>query len=245
MAHEQPDPVALVTGASSGIGRETALALADEGLIVALAARREDRLQDLAARIESEHGVGTLVIPTDVTDDEAVAEMVEETVDAFGGLNVVVNNAGIIYPGLTDLSLEEYREMMAVNTDGMFYTTQAALPHLRAVQGHLIFVGSYAGNFPIPGAPVYSASKWWTRGFALSVAGDAGSDGVAVTVVNPSTVRSEFGSEYREPNTEKFPIGEVTESADVADAIRYAVTTEPPNTISELNLYDRTKFDGF
>jgi NADP-dependent 3-hydroxy acid dehydrogenase YdfG len=236
---------ALVTGASAGIGRETAIALVDEGAAVAVAARREDRLHKLADEIEDEHGGTTLVLPTDVTDYDAVVEMVDDTLNEFGSLEIVVSNAGIIYPGLADLSVEEYRDMMAVNTDGMFYTTKVTLPHLQASEGNLIFVGSYAGNYPIPGAPVYSASKWWTRGFALSVAGEAGGDGVGVTVVNPSTVRSEFGSEYREPNREKFPAGEVTESADVADAIVYAATREPPNTVSELDLYDRKKFSKF
>jgi len=245
MGAELATTTALITGGSSGIGRETARALAAEGANVVVAARRESKLRDLAEEVETEHDVETLVVPTDVTDHTAVEELVEEAVDAFDGLDVVVNNAGIIYPGMDDLSVEQYREMMAVNADGMFYTTKAVLPHLRESEGHLIFVGSYAGNFPIPGAPVYSASKWWTRGFALSVAGDAGVDGVAVTVVNPSTVRSEFGSEYREPNTEKFEPGDVTEAGDVADAIRYAATRDPPNTVSELDLYRRDKFGGF
>lgn len=233
---------ALVTGASSGIGHETAAVLARDGADVAVAARREERLQTLADDIENRWNQEALVLPTDVTDSSQVEAMVEETISTFGGLDIVVCNAGIIHPGGVDLSDADYHAMTDVNTDGMFYTTRATVPHLRETSGNIIFIGSYAGKNPIPGAPVYAATKWWTRGFAHSIAGAEGQHDVAVTVVNPSTVRSEFGSAYREPNTEKFEPGTVTESIDVAEAISFAAQQDKPNTVSELDLFKRDKF---
>jgi NADP-dependent 3-hydroxy acid dehydrogenase YdfG len=242
---------ALVTGASAGIGRETAKALAADGADVALAARREERLDDIAADVEAEHGVETLVVPTDVTDEAAVEETIETVVDAFGGLDIVVNNAGTgTEPGVTveDLDTEQYRTVMDVNTDGMFFTARAAIPHLRDSEGVLVFVGSFAGHYPRPGAPVYAATKWWTRGFALSLAGQIGDDDVAVTVVNPSEVRTEFGKDFREEeelSKERYEPREVTEPEDVAEAIAFAAREESPNAVAELDLYRRDKFDGF
>jgi NADP-dependent 3-hydroxy acid dehydrogenase YdfG len=253
MSTERPldGKAALVTGASAGIGRETAKRLAADGADVALAARREERLAAVAEAIESEFGVETAVVPADVTDEAAVEAMVETAVDAFGGLDVVVNNAGTgTPPGVTveELDTEAYRTVMDVNTDGMFFTARAVLPHLRESEGVLVFVGSFAGSFPRPGSPVYAATKWWTRGFALSLAGQVGDDDVAVTVVNPTEVRSEFAKEFREESElfkERFEPGEVTDPEDVAEAVAFAARQEPPNAVSELDLYRRDKFGGF
>ncbi len=242
---------ALVTGASAGIGRETAKVLAREGADVALAARREERLQSVAKEVEAARGVDALAVPADVTDEAAVGAAVDEVVEAFGGLDVVVNNAGTGTGrgvGVEDLPTEQYRTVMAVNVDGMFFVSRAALPHLRASAGSLVFVGSFAGRFPRPGSPVYAASKWWTRGFALSLAGQVGDEDVAVTVVNPSEVRTEFGKEFRdeaELSRERYEPREVTEPADVAEAIAFAARQPPPNAVAELDLYRRDKFGGF
>ncbi|WP_101296995.1 SDR family oxidoreductase [Halegenticoccus soli] len=237
---------ALVTGASSGIGRATALALADRGADVALAARREDRLTEIADEIGDAHGRETLVLPTDVRDEEQVDEMIVRTVDAFGGLDVLVNNAGLgVNDPVEELSTESYRLMMDVNVDGMFFTTRAAIPHLRKSEGNLVFVGSFAGQYPRPANPVYAATKWWTRGFALSLEGAVGDDGIAVTVVNPTEVRTEFGSEEDEPLKDEFEPGEVTEPPEIAEAIAFAAMRDPPNTVSEINLYRRDKFAHF
>ena len=242
---------ALVTGASAGIGRETVRALAADGADVALAARREERLESIAANVEADHGVETLVVPTDVSEEAPVEAMVTDAVDAFGGLDVVVANAGTgTGPGIPveDLPTEQYRTVTDVNVDGMFYTARAALPHLRATAGTLVFVASFAGKYPRPGSPVYAATKWWTRGFALSLAGQVGDDDVGVTLVNPSEVRTEFGKEYREDDElakERFDPADVTNPEDVAEAIAFAARAEPPNAVTELDLYRRDKFEGW
>lgn len=235
----------LITGASSGIGAATAHALAREGADVALAARRKERLDELAATIESEYDAETLVVPTDVREEEQVEEMVGQTVETFGGLDILVNNAGLARgSSVADLSTEEYRTMMDTNVDGVFFATRAALPHLEASSGNLIFVGSFAGQYPRPFNPVYAASKWWVRGFAHSVEANAGDEGVGVTIVNPSEVRTEFGSVYGESFAERFDEGEVTEPEEIAEAIAFAAR-QSPSTTSEIDLYRRDKFSHF
>ncbi|MDY6817528.1 MAG: SDR family oxidoreductase [Halobacteriales archaeon] len=244
---ETPSPLdgvtALITGASAGIGRATAEALANDGANVALAARSEDRLETLAADIESRYDVETLVVPTDVTEEQQVERMVDRTVDRFDRLDVVVNNAGIGRPESVEaMPTESYREIMGVNIDGMFFTSRAAIPHLRSTAGTLVFIASYAGTVPYPSNPIYAATKWWTRGFALSLAGSLGEDGIAVTVINPSEVRTEFGSSYDTPYTEQYDPGEVTEPEEIGAAVAFAATQEPPDAVTELNLYRRDKF---
>jgi NADP-dependent 3-hydroxy acid dehydrogenase YdfG len=231
---------AFVTGASAGIGRATARLLADEGANVALVARREERLRDLAAEIEDEHGVETLVLQTDVSNHERVEEAVEEAVETFGGLDVVVSNAGINRMGdVEELSTKKYRQVMGVNVDGTFFVTRAVIPHLRESEGNLIYVGSFSGKYPRPGQALYAATKWWTQGFALSLAGDVGLDDVAVTVVNPTEVITEIGIQDDRPAHER------ADPEDVAEAIVFAARQEPPNAVTELGYYRRDKFDEF
>ena len=239
------EQVALVTGASSGIGEATIHALASEGAQVVLLARREARLNELAAEVEATHDVETLVVPTDVRDELAVDAAVERTVGAFGRLDVVVNNAGLARgSSVEDMETDEYRAMTDTNVDGVFFVTRAVLPHLKESEGNLVFVGSFAGQYPRPFNPVYAATKWWVRGFAHSVEADVGSDGVGVSVVNPSEVRTEFGSTYGESFEERFDPGEVTEPDEIADAICFCAKQER-STVSELDLYRRDKFSGW
>lgn len=247
MADAQPldGHAAFVTGASSGIGRATARKLAQDGAAVAVAARREESLETLAATIEDAGGEA-LVLPTDVTDERAVERAIERTVDAFGRLDLVVNNAGLGRSApVEEQSTERYRQMMDVNVDGTFFVTRAVIPHLRETSGILVFVGSFAGQYPRPDQPVYAATKWWTRGFALSLAGSLGGDDIAVSVVNPTEVRTEFGSEDDEPMADQFEEHEVTEPDEVAAAIAFAARQESPNAATEIDLYRRDKFSHF
>ena len=236
---------AIVTGASSGIGAATCRSLAVEGANVALAARSEDRLEELAAELEADCGIETLVAPTDVREEAAVETLVSETIDAFGGLDVLVNNAGLGRGSdVETMATDDYRVMQETNVDGVFYATRAAIPHVRERGGHLIFVGSFAGKYPRPFNPVYAASKWWVRGFAQSVAAQVGEDGVGVTIVNPSEVRSGFETTDGDTFAERFEEGEVTEPEEIAEAITFAATRER-SSVTELDLYRRDKFSGF
>lgn len=251
MTTDQPlsGKTAFITGASAGIGEATAETLAAQGANVAIVARRESKLQAIADRIESETEGTALVLPVDVSEPAEVREAVDETVDTFGQLDVVVNNAGIATGGdvtVETMPAEQYRTVMGVNVDGMFFVTQATLPHLRETSGIAVFVASFSGQYPRPGAPIYAATKWWTRGFAHSLSGAVGTDEIGVTVINPTEVRTEFGKEYRdEMSQERYEPNEVTEPETIADAIAFAARQEPPNVVSELDLYRRDKFSSF
>jgi NADP-dependent 3-hydroxy acid dehydrogenase YdfG len=239
MPNELDDSTAIVTGASSGIGRATAEALSAAGADIVLAARSEDRITALADDLETD----ALAVPTDVREEADVEALVASTVNRFGGVDVLVNNAGLGRgSSVEDLSTDEYRQMMETNVDGMFFTTRAALPHLRESEGTAIFIGSFAGEFPRSFNPVYAATKWWTRGFAKSLSAQAG-DEVAVSVINPSEVRTEFGSEDGESFEQRFEEGEVTEPAEIADAVVFAAE-QSPSMVSELDLFRRDKFTG-
>lgn len=240
--------VALVTGASSGIGAATARRLADEGAAVVLAARGESALSAVAEECR-ELGSDALAVPTDVTDHRAVEALVTATTERFGQLDVVVANAGTGEARdvpISELPIEQFEQVTETNVHGAFYTTRAVLPALRESDGALVYVGSYKGRYPSTSTPVYAASKWWLRGFAASVAGRVGPDGVGVTVVNPSGVTTPFGSEFRETTNDVALDDETTlDSTDVAEAIAYAAAQEAPATVTELDLNRRDILSQF
>jgi hypothetical protein len=242
---------ALVTGASSGIGAAVVRELAAAGCDVSLVARSEESLETLATEVTAEHDVETHVQSADVRDAAAVEAVVEAAAERLGGLDVVVSNAGVGRgEGVADLTDEAYEAMMETNVDGSFYVARAALPHLRASAGNLVFVGSFAGQYPRPHNPVYAATKWWVRGFALSVQASEGervsapAEAVAVSVVNPTEVRTQFGSEDGDPFEERFEAGEVLEPEDVASAVAFAARQER-STVTEVDVSRRDKFRGW
>ncbi|PGF16299.1 short-chain dehydrogenase [Natrinema sp. CBA1119] len=236
------EKAAIVTGASSGIGAATCRELAAAGANVVLAARSEGRLTDLADDLEATHDVETLVVPTNVREEDDVDVLLEAGVDRFGGIDVLVNNAGLGRGSdVESLSTDDYETMQETNVDGVFYATRAAIPHVREREGHLIFVASFAGKHPRPSNPVYAATKWWVRGFAKSLAAQIGDDDVGITIVNPAEVRSAFGAADGESFAERFDEGEVTEPEEVAEAIRFAAT-RGGSSVSELDINRRDKF---
>ena len=241
--------VALVTGASRGIGAATADALAANGFDVVLAARTEAELQAVASEIASDHDVTAHAVPTDVTDPDAVESLVDATLDRFGRLDAAVVNAGTgerRNVPLADIPLAEYHRVRATNVDGAFYTTRAVLDPLRETDGTLVIVGSYKGKYPSTSTPLYAASKWWLRGFAKSVAGRVGPDGVAVSLVNPSGVPTEFAREARaETNDERLDPEQVISAEDVAAAIHTAISQDAPGAVAELDLFRRDIYERF
>jgi NADP-dependent 3-hydroxy acid dehydrogenase YdfG len=241
------DRVTLVTGASSGIGRATTHALAARGADVVVSARRERQLRELADSVADEYDVEALVEPADVTDETDVEELVNAAVNGFDRLDVVVSNAGL---GREETTIEEfeteaYRQMMSVNCDGMFFLARAAMPHLKETEGNFILMGSMAGQYPRPASPVYAATKWWTRGLALSLSGSTGPEGVGVTAVNPTEVLTEFGSEDGESLKEQHTPEEAATPEDVAEAVAFAAEQDAPNVVQELDFYRRDKFEDW
>lgn len=238
--------VAIVTGASSGIGKAICQKMGESGVNIVLASRSKNDLEELSDILKDQYEIDTLISPTDITSEKEVKKMVTQTIEKFGKLDVLINNAGIIrYGDLESFSSDDYKEMMETNCDGMFYATKAALPHLKKSQGNLIFVGSFDSNHPRSFNPVYAATKWWTKGFAHSVESIVGEEGVGVTLINPSEVRTNIKDENGRSYKEKFEKGEVLEAEEIAEAMLFALKQKNHTTISELNIYRKDKMNEF
>lgn len=184
--------VVVVTGASSGIGEATAVGFARHGAKVVLAARRLDRLEELADRIQRAGGTA-IAVRCDVTDPDRVAALPKVVAEAFGPCDVLVNNAGIPGGGaFTELTYEQIEHVVRVNVLGVMYGTRAFLPGMqKRGHGHIVNVASLAGRFAAPGAAVYTASKHAVVAFGESLSYEARDHNVLVTSVNPGFVATE------------------------------------------------------
>jgi NADP-dependent 3-hydroxy acid dehydrogenase YdfG len=237
--------VALVTGASSGIGEATARALADEGAAVAIVARRKDRLDELARELE-QRGGRALAIETDVTDQEQANGAVERAVRELGRLDVVVNNAGVMLLGpIVDAPTEEWDRMIDLNLKGLMYITNAALPHLiEAAAGQprevadLINISSVAGRVARAGSGVYNLTKHGVGAVSESLRQELATRHVRVSVVEPGAVETELSSHVREDVREqmmqRFAGIERLKAEDIAEAIAYIVTRPQRVAINEV-----------
>ncbi|HEV8674263.1 MAG TPA: SDR family oxidoreductase [Methylomirabilota bacterium] len=183
----------IVTGASSGIGAATALACGREGMRVALAARRRERLQRVADEVRAVGGEPR-VVPTDVADEAAVRALVDGTVAAWGRLDVLVNNAGAgLLAPVAETSAAEFEGLMRVNFLGAVYGILAALPHMRRQRsGHLVNVASVVGKRASPFRAAYVASKFALVGFSEALRMEVAADGIHVTAVCPIGTATEF-----------------------------------------------------
>ncbi len=221
------DRVAIVTGASSGIGEATARALAREGCAVALVARRESRLEEIAAEIDGQ----TLVVPTDVTDGNAVTTMVDEVRQKLDGIDVLVNNAGIARGGpVADADLDELRRTVRVNLEGVMNVTHAALPAiLESGGGDVVTVSSVSARLPQAGGSAYTASKFGVNGFCRSLRKELTDEQVRVTILMPGAVVTEL-------NDWAHKDGRPMDPADVADTIVFAVSRPAHVELSEITV---------
>jgi hypothetical protein len=232
---------ALVTGASSGIGEATAVALADAGAKVALAARREDELRSVADRIESDGGEA-LVVPTDVTDEEQVDELVDRTHEAFGSLDILVNNAGVmLLERVEDADVENFRQMVEVNLLGLMDVTHTALPYMREQgEGHVVNLSSVAGRKAYAGSSGYNASKFGVNGFSEALREEVtGEDDVRVTLIEPGFVDTELpehipSDDQQEMARQMLEEVDVLQPEDVARSILYAVSQPTHVDVNEL-----------
>lgn len=187
------DQVVIVTGASSGIGKSLAIQLAGQGAEVAIAARREDRLEETAAECRS-HGDEVLVIPTDVSDEEQCKNLIKKTIATFGRLDMLINNAGLAVTALLReyFDLRLFRHVMDVNFYGAVHCTYYALPHLMQSKGRIVAVSSLGGKGGLPFNTSYTASKYALHGFYDSLRMEMQPHGVSVSVICPYWVVTEF-----------------------------------------------------
>jgi NADP-dependent 3-hydroxy acid dehydrogenase YdfG len=221
------DSVAVVTGASSGVGEATARRLADEGCRVALVARREERLEALADDLGRERA---LPVPTDVTDTDAVEAMVEAVVEEFGAVDVLVNNAGVLFGDpVAESDPADFDDLLDVNLRGAMYVTRAALPHVLDGGGHVLTVSSMNAQYPAAGASAYTASKYGVNGFCDSLRREMSDEDVRVTVVMPGPIQSEM-KDWSDWD------GRPLQPADVADTIAFAATRPPHVEIPDLTV---------
>jgi len=231
---------ALVTGASSGFGEAVALGLAKTGVKVALAARREDRLRDLAARIQAA-GSEAVVIVADFTKEDEAQRAVREAEAAFGRLDILINNAGVMYlEPVATADLGRWRSMLELNLLGLIAATQAALPGMTARKdGHIVNVASTAGHVSNPLAAAYSATKFGVVGFSESLRKEVHKDNIRVTVISPGMAATELRDHIAVESVQSA-LNKTAETMrqltaeDVADAILYAVSRPPHVTINEI-----------
>ena len=237
--------VALVTGASSGIGAATAEQLAGEGAAVALVARRAGRLKDLAHRITTAGG-RALPVEADVTDEREVRDAVARAVAELGRLDVVIANAGVMLLGpVVDAPTEEWTRMVQINVLGLMYTAHAALPHLLAAADQeprrvadLVLISSVAGRVPRNGSGVYNATKHAVGAFGEALRQEVTERHVRVSLIEPGAVATELAGHNRPEILEsirgRFSGVERLESEDIADAITYVVTRPRRTAINEM-----------
>jgi NADP-dependent 3-hydroxy acid dehydrogenase YdfG len=246
MASKLTGTVALVTGASSGIGEATARQLAELGASVALVARRKDRLDALAAEIGKAGGTA-LVLEADITDRTQAEAAVEQTVEHFGRLDTLVNNAGLMLLGpVVGADAEEWERMIAVNVQGLLYTTRAALPHLlKAAEdgtrrvADIVNISSVAGRVAWNGYGVYNLTKFGVNGFTESLRQEVTQRHVRVGVLEPGGVNTELDS-HNKPEIQGEMIQpfldttEILAPEDIADGVTYMVTRPRHASIAEL-----------
>jgi NADP-dependent 3-hydroxy acid dehydrogenase YdfG len=232
---------ALITGASSGIGEATALAMAREGAAVALGARRKERLDELVARIEAAGGDAT-AIEADIADEEQARALVAGAHADLGGLDCLVNNAGVMLLGLVQgAEVEEWRRMVEVNLLGLLYCTHAALPLMRdGGGGDVVNVSSVSGRVAAMGSAVYNMTKFGVVGFSEGLRQEALHVGVRVTCVEPGMVDTELQGHNENPmvveQLEKMreAAGKVLEAEDIARAVVYAVAQPEHVSVNEV-----------
>lgn len=240
--------VAAITGASSGIGEATALALVGEGASVSLAARRKDRIDDLAKRISDDGGTA-IAIETDVTDEAQANAFVERTNEELGGLDILVNNAGVMLLGpVAGADTEQWRRMVDVNLLGLLYCTHAALPIMGAAgTGHVVNVSSVAGRSANMGSGVYNLTKFGVVGFSEALRQECAYANVRVTAIEPGWVDTELQGHNENEQVVKAmnklidSIDKVLEPDDIARSITFAVTQPPHVSINEMLIRPTTQ----
>ncbi|MBM6591622.1 SDR family NAD(P)-dependent oxidoreductase [Brevibacterium sp. RIT 803] len=244
MAENLNGTVALITGASSGIGRATALRLSSAGASVAVVARRDDRLEKLAARVRTDGGT-VLKITADLTDAAAAEAAIDRTVEEFGRLDTVVNAAGLMLNGPTEeLTLRDWERMVDINLHGLMNVTKPALTHLVAAAedsprriADLVNISSVAGRFAAASTAGYNASKFAVTAFSEALRQEFAQRHLRVSVIEPGRVDTEL-FDHREGSAEGFTamFGQIDylQPDDIAEAVSYIVQNPRHVAVNEI-----------
>jgi NADP-dependent 3-hydroxy acid dehydrogenase YdfG len=228
--------IVLVTGASSGIGQATALALSKAGAKVAVGARRADRLADLAQQAPGE----ILTLKLDITDRQSAQDAVAATVEHFGALDALVNNAGIMLSGpILGADVTEWTRMVETNLLGSMYAVHAALPHLLESKGAVVQISSTSGRTSSAMSGVYSATKFGINAFAEALRQEVTEQGVRVVLVEPGFVATELASHITVPAIQAMAktMAEsirTLQPEDIANAVLYALTQPAHVAVNEI-----------
>lgn len=214
--------IAIVTGASSGIGEATAKMLGDRGVKLMLAARREERLKDLVSKIEQNGGTATYQT-VDVTKLDRVRDLAQKTLDKYGKIDIMINNAGLMPLSMLEkLRVDEWDTTIDVNIKGVLYGIAAVLPHMQSAKsGHIINISSVAGHKVFPGGAVYCASKFAVRAISEGLRQEIGGD-IRCTIISPGAVVTELSDSIKDPDA-SANIGQVYQTAIDPDAIARAI----------------------
>lgn len=240
MAKALAGKVALVAGASSGIGEAAALALAEAGASVAISARRKERLEDLAKKIEAA-GAKALILAGDVAEESFALGMVEQTVQAFGRLDILINSAGIIRPSEVETgSPADWRHVFDVNLHGTFYACHAAIPHMRKQGGgDIINISSNAARRAVKVFNSYSATKNALNAFTDALRQEVGGYGIRVCVIMPGATATEVADSIPDANMRSAMQHHTHKDgammpADIAAAILFTLTLPSRANVSEI-----------
>lgn len=222
--------IVIITGASSGIGEATAKMLAERGAKLMLAARREERLQDLVSKIEQAGGTATYQT-IDVTNYEQMQALAQATIDKYGKIDVLLNNAGLMpLSRLDKLRVEEWDKIVDVNIKGVLYGIAAVLPIMQSAKsGHIINISSVAGHNVFPGGAVYCGSKFAVRAISEGLRQEVGAD-IRCTIISPGAVATKLTDSIKDADASQN-IEAVYQDAIDADAIARAIVfalEQPP-----------------
>ncbi len=231
--------VVIVTGAGSGIGAATARRFGRDGAAVVLCGRRLDKLQEVAGQMDAGR---TLVHAADVSKPAEVEALLAAAISRFGGLDVLVNNAGIaVMGGFEALPIEEWHRVMSIDVDGVVFMTRAALPHLLARRGNVVNVSSVSGLGGDWGLAFYNAAKGAVTNLTRALALEYGSRGVRVNAVNPSLTMTEMTAGMKDDTglmakfADRIPLGRGAAPEEVADVIAF-LASDDARFVSGVNL---------
>ncbi|WP_303409708.1 SDR family oxidoreductase [Pontibacter coccineus] len=231
--------IIVITGASSGLGAETARHLAAQGAFVALGARRADRIESLAEEI-NKNGGSAVAVATDVTKREQVQKLVDAAVKQFGRVDVILNNAGIMpLSPMERLNVDEWDQMIDVNLKGVLYGIAAALPYMKSQKsGHIINVSSVAGHKVFHGSAVYSATKFGVRALSEGLRQEVKAYNIRTTIISPGAVQTELLDHISERDIQQANqdfVGKVGVTPDAfARLIAFAISQPEEVDINEI-----------